>query len=264
MIVVFRFGIIIISMFGEKFSYASFVLFFLGLVHYVDMEENGLSNTTGYASADLQLMTLEYELFQLLPFNFCGDFIKRSAYNFNYCPQNGKYHFEVPYTLPQQHDDYATWFASGWAGTSYLSIHTARDADSPLLAHCKLEFKTFVTQSNESGWQTLPSAAVVTLILAGIVACMFSMLCFMACQPRKKHVTDDIYENEFRALEEESPQQAEMTAKIKSNNKNKRKSTLQVQADSDWLPLGDADWAPESPQGKALQAAVGMKTPQEP
>ena len=188
-------------------------------VQYYDLEYSGLVNNTGYASADLQLMTLEYQLFQDLPFNFCGDFIKRSKYNFNNCPENGKYHFEVPYTLPPDQDPTSSWFATGWKGTSYLKIMSSLDeTNTTMLAHCKLEFETSVTQSEQSGWSTLPSAAIATLVVASIVACMFLVVCCLACQPRSKHVTDEVYENEFKALEEDLEAETDFRAKKGSEN----------------------------------------------
>jgi hypothetical protein len=183
-------------------------------VYYENLEYSGLSNATGfsnatgYASADLQLMTLQYDLFQFLPFKFCGDWVTRGKYNFNSCPGDGKYHFEVPYVLPKN-DDATTWFATGWEGVSYLKIYADRSDNSPLLSHCKIHFKTSVTQSNEENWRTLPSAAQTTLILFGIAAGMFSLIICMACRTKRKHPTDEDYSQDFKKMEDPAPKKKE-------------------------------------------------------
>jgi hypothetical protein len=229
------------------------------IVHYVDVERSGLANTTGYVSADLQLMTLDYQLFEDLPFNFCGDFIKRSMYNFNTCPEDGKYHFEVPYTLPPN-EDQTSWFATGWRGTSYLTIGAgpASDNNSTLLAHCKLEFETSVTQSQESGWSTLPSASQTTLVLVGVVAFLVLTVFCLACRPAHKHVTDEAYESEFKALEDDFNKTSRQKGE---KNKNKKKTTgdLKSQVEQDWSPQEDPDWAADTPKAKAHRAALMLK-----
>jgi hypothetical protein len=147
-------------------------------------------------------MTLEYELFSVLPFNFCGSWVQRSQYNFNTCPEDGKYHFEIPYRLPGDYD-LTTWFATGWSGVSNVKIYTDRDEESPLLADCDLHFKTFVTQSRTDGWQTLPSAAQTTFILFAVVGAMLLCVCCLACRPSRKLVTDDDYGTQFKAMEDQ-------------------------------------------------------------
>ena len=107
-------------------------------------------------------------------------------------PTDGVTDFEVPYTLPTSFDA-TTWFASGWRGVSYLQIQADRYNSSATLAHCKLTFETFVTQSNDEDWQTLPSAAVATISLLSIIAAMLMCICCLACRPSRKQVTDDAY-----------------------------------------------------------------------
>jgi hypothetical protein len=199
-------------------------------VYYQDLELSGLVNNTGYASANLNLMTLEYDLFQLMPFHFCDDWVKRSQYNYNTCPEDGKYHFEVPYTLPLDFDA-KTWFATGWKGESYLQIHAGRNESSPLLAQCKLTFQTHVTQSNEEGWRTLPTAAQTTLAMVGLVAAMLLCIGCLACGPKRKHVTDDAFTfkqtadpiTKYRTMEEardqdDAEKKAEQVEKEKEDN----------------------------------------------
>eukprot|EP00934_Nitzschia_sp_Nitz4_P002129 Nitzschia sp. Nitz4//scaffold38_size140716//130641//131506//NITZ4_003176-RA/size140716-augustus-gene-0.141-mRNA-1//-1//CDS//3329550165//2129//frame0 len=168
---------------------------------YQNLEESGVQNHTGYTSAKLNLMTLDYQLFDLLPFNFCGDWISYSQGVEGDCPGNGQYHFEIPYTLPTN-DDYKTWFATGWAGVSYLKIYTYRSEQSALLAHCKVNFKTYVTSSKEDNWYTLPSAATTTMFLFGIALSMFLIVLCLACRPAQKHPTDDDYVLDFSPMKD--------------------------------------------------------------
>lgn len=151
---------------------------------------------------------MHYELFHVLPFNFCGEWIKNGRYNYNECPGDGKYHFEVPYQLPKSYDS-TVWLATGWQGSSEMKVYAQRDEESQVILDCKLHFKTYVTQSNESDWKTLPSAAAVTFSLVGIIVLMTCCLCYLACRPLRKHVTDEDYSTDFRKLEEGKPKKVE-------------------------------------------------------
>jgi hypothetical protein len=170
-------------------------------VIYNGLEDYSLSNTTGFSSAKLQLMTLEYDLFQFLPFNFCGEWIENASYNYQECPEDGVYHFEIPYQLPET-EGISAWFASGWEGISYLKIYGSESDQSAMLTHCKLHFKTYVTDTGEENWYTLPSAATATIILFSILGCLFMTVLCLACRPRKKHPTDDDYGTTFKAMED--------------------------------------------------------------
>ncbi|CAJ1940264.1 unnamed protein product [Cylindrotheca closterium] len=158
------------------------------------------NNSTAYASAKLQMLTLEYELFQLLPFNFCGDFVTSSAANGNMtnytaCPDDGRYTFNLDYTLPENQDS-TSWFASGWTATSEIMIYSSRTESSTILADCKLEFHTYVTHDQESAqWKELPSAATITFALLTVAMFLCVMVCFLACRKTKtqeaNHEFDD-------------------------------------------------------------------------
>jgi hypothetical protein len=158
-------------------------------VNYNNLAKYTNYNSTGYASANLQMLSLEYELFDLLPFNFCGQWVQNGyGYSNVTCPNDGYYHFDLTYQLPET--DKTSWFASGWTATSEIMIVSSRGDNPSILADCKLQFHTYVTQSQESEWQSLPSAAVVTLSLVGVVVAMCSVICCLACRKKKKRVTD--------------------------------------------------------------------------
>ena len=148
----------------------------------------------GYASANLRLLSIEYNLFQFYPFDFCGDWA--SAYNYTYdgqeCPDSdGFYSFEIPYTLPWDDDDITTWFATGWQGVSNVEIHSDQSSDSTLIGYCTLHWHTYVTPSQEEGWRTMPSAVTSGIVLGSFFAALFCCCTFATCcRRRKKHATD--------------------------------------------------------------------------
>lgn len=148
---------------------------------------------------------MEYELFEYLPFNFCGDWIvngnAQEEANGGDCPSDGRYYFAIPYTLPE--NDMSTWFATGWEGVSYLKIFKNQGYQSAMLANCKVHFKTAVTSSGEENWYSLPSAAQTTIVLFAVLGVMFTCVLCMACRPSTKHPTDEDYETDFSAMEED-------------------------------------------------------------
>lgn len=172
-----------------------FQVIYDGLIDY------NTNSTMGFASAKLQLMTVDYDLFQFLPVNFCGDWV----YDANFgCPDDGAYTFQVPYQLPNA-EGINAWFASGWQGVSYVKIYRAEKATSALLAHCKLHFKTFVTDSGARNWYTLPSAAQATIVLFGILGALFMIVLCLACRPSvKAHPTDPDYNLDYKTMEEDA------------------------------------------------------------
>ena len=154
------------------------------------IQNNSTGSATGYASAKLQMLTLEYELFELLPFNFCGEWVSTTSDNGNMtnyaCPHDGRYTFSIDYTLPENKDK-TTWFASGWTATAEIMIHSKRSESSTILADCKLEFHTSVTHNEESSeWKDLPSAATITFGLLSVALFLCMTVCFLACKKKTR------------------------------------------------------------------------------
>ena len=172
---------------------------------YEGVEDAGLHNATAYATAELNLMTLQFELFNDLSVKFCGDWV--SAQSGVSCPADGSYHFEVPYTLPKS-DSFTTWFATGWKGTAFISITndrstTSNNSTGPVqLGYCELHFSTFTTESDASEWKTLPSAMTVSLALVALVASMACCCCYLMCRKRQRSVTDEPEEGMFQRMED--------------------------------------------------------------
>lgn len=164
-------------------------------------------NGTGYASSNLRLLSVEYNLFDDFPIDFCGEWVDAYAYNITEnitsCPyMDDLYYFNVPYTLPFDDDDITTWFATGWSGASTLEVRNGYTDDSTLLADCTMHWNTYVTPSGAEGWKTMPSAAhtgiVFLSVLTAILCCCTYMTC---CRRRKQHVTDVGFYNEFSKYE---------------------------------------------------------------
>jgi hypothetical protein len=176
---------------------------------YEGVEDAGLHNATAYATAELNLMTLQYELFNDLSVKFCGDWIYAQQ-NGN-CPGDGSYHFEVPYTLPRSRD-FTTWFATGWKGTAYISITNGRKSSTydnstiesaPVqLGYCELHFSTYTTESDALGWSTLPTAMAVSITLVALTAAMACCCCYLMCRKRRRYVTDEPDESRFQRMED--------------------------------------------------------------
>lgn len=170
-----------------------------GMLHYHNLYPY-LTNNTGYASANLRLLSVEYNLFDLYPVDFCGDWAV--PYNSTYghaCPDWDSYYaFDIDYKLPWDDDDITTWFATGWQGVSNLAIYSNQTVDSELITYCTMHWHTYVTPSEDEGFRTLPSAAVTGLALASFLVALFCCCCYVnCCRRRQKHVTDrDYYDDE--------------------------------------------------------------------
>jgi len=195
------------------------------------------TNNTGYASANLKLLSVEYSLFKMLPFNFCGNWVQLGMYSSHACPYDGSYYFSVPYVLPWDDGDITTWFATGWQGYTDLVIYDSPyEEEASKLASCTLHWKTYVTRSDDDeGWRELPSAVQSTIVLASLLACMCCCCFYLSCcRRRRKHVTDIDYaiddgggapRTDFRILKEKDieelkkKQKEDLTYKINVNLK---------------------------------------------
>lgn len=155
----------------------------------------------GYASGNLRLLSVEYILFKNYEIDMCGDWVQ--AYNKSTenvtCPAvDGYYYFNIDYKLPYDDNDLTTWFATGFSGVSELTI----DSSTGLLADCKIHWHTYVTESTEEGFQTMPSAAhigiIVLSVFTALVCCCTYLTC---CRRRKRHAVDISHYSDFEEYE---------------------------------------------------------------
>jgi len=160
-------------------------------------------NGTGYASANLRLLSVEYNLFEAFPIDFCGNGITSYNNSDTECPySDGMHYFNLPYTLPFDDDDITMWFATGWSGVSTLQVRNGYTDDSTLLVDCKLHWNTYVTPSQAEGFQTMPSAAQAGIVLASVLSAILCCCCYMVCCRRRgKHVTDAGYYDDFASYQ---------------------------------------------------------------
>jgi len=175
-----------------------------GSLQYQGLDQY-IYNNTGYASANLRLMSVEYNLFEDHPINFCGDWIEAYKGNnsdsgstnssSNCANGDGSFYFNIPYTLPHDDDDITTWFATGWSGVSTLQV---RSNSGITLSDCSLSWHTYVTPSEEVGWKTMPSSAQSGIVLASVLTAILCCCTYITCcRKRKKHVTDENYYDQF-------------------------------------------------------------------
>mmetsp|Transcript_11125 Transcript_11125/g.26735 ORF Transcript_11125/g.26735 Transcript_11125/m.26735 type:complete len:272 (-) Transcript_11125:109-924(-) len=192
---------------------------------------NRYTNGTGYVSANLRLLSVEYNLLEFYPINYCGDWINTNNDTDNGmpCPNwNGEHAFVIPYTLPWDDDDITTWFATGWSGVSSLQIRNGNTKGNTLLTDCTLKWHTYVTPSRQEGWKTMPSAAQAGIVLASVLTAFLCCCTYITCcRRRKRHVTDIGYYNafsEYEVYDEEKPKKTGMDRK-KSAATNEQIST---------------------------------------
>jgi len=175
-----------------------------GTLQYRSLGEYS-NNGTGYASSNLRLLSVEYNLFEQFPIDFCGDWIESHSTTDNgmVCPNlDDFYYFNVPYTLPMNDDDMTMWFATGWQGVSTLQVRNGNSDDSALLTDCELRWHTYVTPSEEDGWKTMPSAAQTGIVLASVLTAILCCCTYaICCRRRNKHVTDVGYYDDFSDYE---------------------------------------------------------------
>lgn len=125
------------------------------------------------------------------------------------CPQDDTYTFQVSYVLPSDEFDMASWFATGWRGTSDVVIYDQPDAvNGQQLMNCRLRWSTYVTSDSSSeGWATFPSAARVAIALASTAGFMILCCIFMSCccqSDRSKHqITDEEYAKTFQVMDDD-------------------------------------------------------------
>lgn len=190
-------------------------------MQYTGVEDLGLQDGFAFVSADLEFLSLDYDLLQYLQVPICGQYVLPEGYDAdaaaaeeandgddananddNGCPENGAYTINLPYVLPDPQTK-ASWLATGWKGTGQVSFYSeANNADS-LMGSCQLYFATDVTKLTEDTLLAkipIPSAKVTFFIVAAFVSfllltCFYRMFIDIASGKKKK---------EQKRLDEES------------------------------------------------------------
>lgn len=149
-----------------------------------DVDDLGL---VAFMSADLNFLSLEFDLLQYLQIPICGRYIYPEGYDVevngnddgnanadNGCPRDGIYDFNVTYFLPEE-EAKESWLATGWDGEGEILIYSAaNDADS-LMGSCQLHFGTAVSPvSSESLLANVPIPS--SFVTAAVI---FAFVCFL-------------------------------------------------------------------------------------
>lgn len=209
------------------FSHGFFSAFVIAMHNSVQYHNLGnfSINATGYASANLRLMSVEYNLFEKFPLDFCGSWVQTSNYS-DGCPGwDGVYSFNIPYTLPSDDDDITTWFATGWQGVSDLEVHSSDSEDSTPLSYCQMYWNTYVTPSEVEGWKTMPSSAQTGIIVGSVLALVICCCCYsICCRRRKRHVTDvGYYDHDDEADYQKYEEKGQRGGRQRSRSPNGRR-----------------------------------------
>lgn len=149
-------------------------------VHYNGVENAGIENNIGYMTTDIEMMTLSYNFYELMPVPLCYYYLKASDANEYDCPGDGSYGFTTHYVLPSAGGESTSWLATGWAGTGTISLYAEND-DTMLIGQCTFDLRTFVTPNEERGIFQTPSAAASVGMVAGTVAVGFIICVWMYC-----------------------------------------------------------------------------------
>jgi hypothetical protein len=152
------------------------------LVFYTGAEDSGVVDNTAYATAELSLFTLNYNLFEDLAIPLCDD--SMTANEGYECPADGSYEYAVTYNLPSAGAESQSWLASGWQGTGQIQLFAAENATT-MVGECTLSLSTFVTKNSSNKLQT-PAASVVFGTLAAVLVASLLLCIFCCCCSKKK------------------------------------------------------------------------------
>ena len=156
-------------------------------MNYKSVANTGMVDNIGYLTADLELVTLQYQFFDQTPIPLCSDSL--TAGDGVECPGDGSYAFSVDYNLPSAGSESQSWLASGWNGKGTIQIFAEANANM-LIGECTFALDTMVTPADEPNFyrRTVnpPSAAATVGIVLGTLA-MVALLCLWCyCCKRKQ------------------------------------------------------------------------------
>ena len=182
-------------------------------MYYNNVYNSGITGNVGYLSVNVELLTLKYTFFNMMPVPLCSSSLVAASGNAGDCPANGAYGFSVNYKLPTAGSGSTSWLATGWAGSGTFKLYAQNDL-SMLIGQCSFNLKTYVTPSpNRSTVPWTPSAAAATGITLGVLAfialgCLYCSCCRARRRLRaavgadKKPLDEDTLAVDYKKLEE--------------------------------------------------------------
>jgi hypothetical protein len=161
-------------------------------VYYNGVSDAEIENNVAYATANVSLFNLNFNLFDMKPIYLCdADAVtgtSTSAYGGyqNNCPSDGYYKYSVNYTLPSAGSK--SYLGSGWTPSGTIKMFSQADS-SMLIGSCNISLATYVTPHSGQQYQTpaasVASAAVLGTLL-GLTLLLFCCCCCTKTRPEMK------------------------------------------------------------------------------
>lgn len=130
-----------------------------------------------FVSANLQFLSLSYQLLQYLQVPICGQYVFETE-DGEECPNDGTYEFYFPYVLPEE-ETKLSWLASGWKGVSEVSFFSEANNAESLIGSCELHFSTAVTTNDDNSM--LARFPVPTAMITILTLLAFASLLVLSC-----------------------------------------------------------------------------------
>jgi hypothetical protein len=151
-------------------------------VYYNGVYDAGITNNIAYATANVSLFKLNFNLFEMKPIYLCdSDTVTGNTgyggYQYN-CPSDGSYNYSVNYTLPSAGKASQSYFGSGWTPSGVIQMYSEADS-SMLIGECNITLATYVTPAAGQEYQ-IPSASVASAAILGTLLGL-TLLLFCCC-----------------------------------------------------------------------------------
>jgi hypothetical protein len=155
-------------------------------VYYNGVADAEIENNVAYATANVTLFNLNFNLFDMKPIYLCdADAVTGNSayggYQYN-CPSDGSYNYSVNYTLPSAGTK--SYLGSGWTPSGTIQMFSQADS-SMLIGSCNITLTTYVTPKSGQNYQT-PAASIVSAVVLGtLLALTLLLFCCCCCTKTK-------------------------------------------------------------------------------
>jgi hypothetical protein len=162
-------------------------------VYYNGVYNTGIVNNLAYATANISLFNLNFNLFEMKPIYLCDDYTMTAnegygGYEYT-CPGDGSYNYAVNYTLPSAGKQSQSWLGSGWQPHGVIQMFAEADS-SMLIGECNLTLATYVTPASGQQYQTPPASLVSAVVLGTLLALGLLWFCCCCCTKNQEQKTD--------------------------------------------------------------------------
>lgn len=162
-------------------------------MYYNGLVNTEVQNNIGYATANISMVSLNFNLFENKEISLCsytmeansyGGYNGYGGYQYN-CPNDGAYNYSVLYTLPSAGKETQSWFGSGWKPTGVIQLF-ADEYDTVLIGECTLGLTTYVTQKSGQEYETPPASLVSAIVLGSLLGITLLWFCCCCCTKTKQ------------------------------------------------------------------------------